>query len=1178
MNYKVLKILMIGIPILFITSSLKAQDAGFFLNDWQEKTAEVPAFDLVEKPESDPSVTISVDVKHEINKVPKYIYGNNAVVWDSGLRQNATAMKDLKNLNPHVLRWPGGNLSNNYFWNLSSSNAPADIPESIDPWFGQNTQNWQTSTDQYYDLLAETNSTGIICVNYSYARYGTGPDPVAKAAHMAAEWVRYDNGRSGFWEIGNENFGNWQSGYIIDTALNNDGQPEYISGELYGQHCKVFIDSMRAAAAEIGVDIKIGVVAFDAETSWDPIQTVWNEGMMEQVGDLADFLVVHSYFTPYDENSTVSTILNSHDVPQEIMAAMVADMAEAGKPMIPLAMTEWNIFAEGSMQMVSYVNGMLATIVLGEYAKNGYGLAARWDLTNGWSNGNDHGMFSVGGEPGVDPYNPRPVFFYMTYFQKYFGDRMIESSVTGNSKVLAFASKFDSGETGMVIINKSRTDETVHIEFDNFIPGAQYYYHVLTGGDDNGDFSRKVFLNGQGTNEQGGGPDNYEDIKAFASKTDGGIVVDLPALSVVYLMVDKTPPPSYVYSRIDANAAIISVDLTDNVMLADNPAGFEVIINETTAVGITRIEPDPENAKRVYIYLDQNILTTDEMTLSYSGSDIMSKAGSVPLIAFSNATVDNLLPGSAPRLLGATTNSDGNQIQLAFNKKMTLHSSSLESFDLFAMGDPDLTLNLSDIAVDEADSSKLFITSSENLYAGYRLALSYHGSGLESVDGGVLGAFDTVSIINLAPGMPPEILSAKVTNYGFAIVVEFNKPLNDVSNHTALFTAAVNNESYTINAIQSEEQILTLLLDSNIKYGDEVTLSYEGTEISATDRGKLAPFSDLAVDNLLTEPTVYNIPGIIDAEQFTINMGMATEATTDVGGGNNLGNIDAGDWVEYEINVIRTGFYTGLLRVAANSQTGLMVIQTPDGDVLDQDTVSIPITGGWQTWESVPVEIILHEDPQQLRFKALTPYYNINWLSLKFDRTLEANVISAMSDETGNTISIAFDRSIVAPSTGEENAFQVMADGIHLDIEQVLLNDHADSIIELTLETPLAVDNDIITVAYTPGTLTDTDNISVPAFSDITVLNNVITFVENIPLPDMELFPNPFDDQLTIISSNQKIIAVELFDITGKQQFYKEYNSPQERVKLTIDLPSGLYLVKATVSHGVLLTRVVVKL
>ena len=31
--------------------------------------------------------------------------------------EKMAAMTDLKNLDPHVLRWPGGNLSNSYFWN-----------------------------------------------------------------------------------------------------------------------------------------------------------------------------------------------------------------------------------------------------------------------------------------------------------------------------------------------------------------------------------------------------------------------------------------------------------------------------------------------------------------------------------------------------------------------------------------------------------------------------------------------------------------------------------------------------------------------------------------------------------------------------------------------------------------------------------------------------------------------------------------------------------------------------------------------------------------------------------------------------------------------------------------------------------------------------------------------------
>ncbi len=45
---------------------------------------------------------------------------------------------------------------------------------------------------------------------------------------------------------------------MIDTALNKDGQPQIISGELYGKHFKVFADSMKAAAEEIGATIYIG--------------------------------------------------------------------------------------------------------------------------------------------------------------------------------------------------------------------------------------------------------------------------------------------------------------------------------------------------------------------------------------------------------------------------------------------------------------------------------------------------------------------------------------------------------------------------------------------------------------------------------------------------------------------------------------------------------------------------------------------------------------------------------------------------------------------------------------------------------------------------------------------------------------------------------------------------------
>ncbi|MDX2430222.1 MAG: T9SS type A sorting domain-containing protein, partial [Bacteroides sp.] len=510
--------------------------------------------------------------------------------------------------------------------------------------YGMNVANWRMSTPQYYQLLESTGSTGSVCVNYSYARYGTGPTPVVKAAHMAAEWVRYDNGRSKYWEIGNENFGNWESGYEIDVTQNQDGQPRFINGQLYGQHCKVFIDSMRKAAAEIGVEIKIGVVAYDAETSYDPISAIWNEGMMPEVGDLADFLIVHSYFTPHNQDSPASVILNSHDVPSHIMSDIKSDMEEAGKPMIPVALTEWNIFAVRSMQQVSYINGMHAALVLGELVLNDYGMATRWDLTNGWSDGDDHGMFSRGGEPGVDLYNPRPVFFYMYYFQKYFGDRMVSSVVNGNDEIISYASTFSSGETGMVLINKGTSHETAAVSLENIDQGSWYHTMTLTGGDDNGEFSRKVFLNGVGGDEEGGGPDDYESVKAFSSKTRGGIQVELPPYSVVYLMAEKPGPFSYISSRVDDDPQMIHLELSEDVQQVTDPAGFTLLLADGTELVVLSVEQDSLALYKLNLKLDRVITNSDTLTLSYDGTGILSVKDEL-LLPFSNESVTNALPG-----------------------------------------------------------------------------------------------------------------------------------------------------------------------------------------------------------------------------------------------------------------------------------------------------------------------------------------------------------------------------------------------------------------------------------------------------------------------------------------------------------------------------------------------------
>ena len=150
-------------------------------------------------------------------------------------------------------------------------------------------------------------------------------------------------------------------------------------------------------------------------------------------------------------------------------------------------------------------------------------------------------MFNIGDEPGgVAKWNPRPAYYYMYFFQKYFGDKMVNSNSTNSTAIASYASTFTSGQAGVILVNKSGTDQIVSVKINNFAIGAKYYYYTLNGGTDNGSFSRKVYVNGAGPgNGISGGPDTFAGIAANSANVLGGIKVSVPAYGVVYLVADK---------------------------------------------------------------------------------------------------------------------------------------------------------------------------------------------------------------------------------------------------------------------------------------------------------------------------------------------------------------------------------------------------------------------------------------------------------------------------------------------------------------------------------------------------------------------------------------------------------------------------------------------------------------
>lgn len=524
---------------------------GFFLDSWSPKTFTAPSYTDVELPAATISSFVTIDASSVITKVSPSLFAHNSNIWMTSIITEPVLMNHIRNLKPNVLRYPGGSLSDVFFWNAPQGQKPADAPDSlldaagnqIKPgyWFGMNPEAWTMSVDNYYNLLQQTGSEGLITINYGYARYGTGPNPVARAAHLAADWVRYDQGRTRYWEIGNECNGTWEAGYRINTAANHDGQPAIVTGDLYGQHVRVFIDSMRKAAQEIGKTIYIG--AYLLEKAPDPWQTStdkgWNKGVLTAVANKPDFYVIHSYYTPYKQNATAGAVLDSAGtVTAAMMRYVTSSITSAGATIKPIALDEWNIFSEGSKQQVSNINGMHAAILLGEALKNKYGLTSRWDLANGWNDGNDHGLFNIGDEPGASRWNPRPAFYYMYYFQRMIGDRLLGTTVYGD--VLAYGSSFTSGEKGVILVNKNATAQTVQLALKNATAGARFYWYTLTGGTDNGEFSLQVFVNGRGPSESTGGPAaEYTSIKAYSAPTQNGIRVAMPPRSVVYLVIDN---------------------------------------------------------------------------------------------------------------------------------------------------------------------------------------------------------------------------------------------------------------------------------------------------------------------------------------------------------------------------------------------------------------------------------------------------------------------------------------------------------------------------------------------------------------------------------------------------------------------------------------------------------------
>jgi hypothetical protein len=147
-----------------------------------------------------------------------------------------------------------------------------------------------------------------------------------------------------------------------------------------------------------------------------------------------------------------------------------------------------------------------------------------------------------------------------------------------------------------------------------------------------------------------------------------------------------------------------------------------------------------------------------------------------------------------------------------------------------------------------------------------------------------------------------------------------------------------------------------------------------------------------------TNPTTTSVPpttapgggrdafGQIEAESYDAESGVGLEATSDSGGGQNIGWLSEGDWVRYDGVDFGGGATQFVARVASGAGggvSGLVEVRLDDVGAAPVGSFAIANTGGWQSWQTIPANIAgttgVHTVYLRLTSGQPADFVNVNW-------------------------------------------------------------------------------------------------------------------------------------------------------------------------------------------------------
>jgi hypothetical protein len=253
--------------------------------------------------------------------IPGEILGGNMAVWVAASRLDADLEGYVRDLGSGVMRFPGGNLSNNYCW--VTIRAAGNDHQVWDDW------SWGTNVDQFLDFAERAELTVLYSVNpfdhtVEGVRHGAVEEAVALVRRLA------ERGLSGaLYEVGNENDGFWNRTLTPDE---------------YADRFVALAGAMKAEDPSISMLGPVG-------SGYTP---EWIDGFVDRLAardriGLLDYLSYHVYggWIAGDNQNRIDLAQPQRLGPE--IAAIRTRLDLAGGVLTRIAITEYNaaIWAEG---------------------------------------------------------------------------------------------------------------------------------------------------------------------------------------------------------------------------------------------------------------------------------------------------------------------------------------------------------------------------------------------------------------------------------------------------------------------------------------------------------------------------------------------------------------------------------------------------------------------------------------------------------------------------------------------------------------------------------------------------------------------------------------------------------------------------------------------------------------